>query len=115
MVTVFAVNVTNAKEYNVSTTVNEDFWRYYDFDSLHLSDKSLRIMELCSVSALSKKDMMLALGVTDQTNNVRAIVDPLLTEELIWPCAEDSKKVRGVRYELTTKGKAYMKYIKSLV
>lgn len=114
MVTVFSVDVTNAKCANVSASVSEEYWKYYDFESLSFSDKSLKIIELCSIRPMRKKDMMEAIGVTNQSNNVRTIVDPLLTEELIWPCAEDASRVRGVRYELTAKGKAYLIYINSL-
>jgi len=113
LVTVFAVGVTNANGSNVSANVSEDVWKYYDFKGLVLADKSLKIIELCSASPMNKKQMMAAVGVTNQSNNVRAIVDPLLTEELIWPCPEDSAKVRGVRYVLTAKGQAFLKFLRS--
>ena len=114
MITVFSVGVTNAKGNNVSDNVSEEYWKYYDFESLNLSDKSLKIIELCSTVPMCKKDLMKAIGVTNQSNNVRAIVGPLLTEELIWPCAEDANRVRGVRYVLTAKGKAFLTYIQSM-
>lgn len=114
MLTVFSVSVTNANAANVSVGVSEEYWKFYDFETLVLSDKSLRIIGLCKNSPMRKKDMMAAVGVTNQSNNVRAIIDPLLTEELIWPCAEDAKRVRGVKYELTSKGEAYLTYLESL-
>lgn len=109
-VTVFAVDVTNSKENCVSNCVSGDDWKHYDFKSLCLSNKSLSIMKLCSDLPMQKKELLKAIGVTNQTNNVRTIINPLLTEELIWPCAEDTNKVYGVRYVLTAKGKAYLEY-----
>lgn len=112
-ITVFGVTVTNAKADNVSANVSEQYWKYYDFSTLMISDKSLRVIELCATTPMSKKDLMAAVGVTNQTNNVRAIVDPLLTQELIWPYKEDNNRVRGVRYVLTAKGHAFLTYVQS--
>ena len=111
--TVFSVVVANAKDVNVSSNISENAWEHYGFGNVIIPDKSLKIIELCAMRPMRKQEMLTDVGVTGQTNNVRAIINPLLVEELIWPLAEDVHKVRGVRYELTAKGRAYLTYIHS--
>lgn len=52
LITVFSLDVTNAKGANVSATVSEEYRKYYDFKSLSLSDKPLKIIELCSIGPM---------------------------------------------------------------
>ena len=110
-VTVFAVDVTNANWANVSDNVSNDDWHFYDFGALQFNDKSLEILRLCGVSPHRKKDLLEKVGVTNQTNNVRILIEPLLTEELIWPHEDDAARIRGVRYVITAKGRAYLEYL----
>jgi len=71
--TVFSVNVTNAKVDNVSTDINLN----HEVTDLEFSRKSLRILELCMVEPHTKKEMLIMVGVTNQTTNIRNIINPL--------------------------------------
>lgn len=66
-VTVFSVNVTNAKAENVSAGTDATL----DAKELMLPDKSLKILKLCSIGSHTKKEMLHLIGVTYQTVNVR--------------------------------------------
>ena len=109
-VTVFSVNVTNAKIDNVSTHINPNL----EVTDLKFSDKSLRILELCVPEPRTKKEMLLMIGVTNQTTNVRNIINPLIAFECLAPVDEDRSKHRNVRYEVTSRGQKYLRYRKSL-
>ena len=69
-VTVFSVNVTNAKAVSVSSETSPNS----QVKDLVLSDKSLKILKLCANGPLTKKEMLIAVGVTNQTTNVRSII-----------------------------------------
>lgn len=109
-VTVFSVKVTNSKIANVSRNISNDSnngWSESEFKTIHLSDKSLNVLGLCLESELTRKELLLSQGVTNQTFNASNIISPLLVLGLIAPYAEDTKKARGVRYIATLKGRAY--------
>ena len=78
------------------------------------SDKSLKILGLCSSSPRTKKEMLLSVGVTNQTTNVRSIINPLIVSDCLAPVEEDKSKSRNVRYEATARGQAYLRYRQSL-
>lgn len=64
-VTVFSVNVTNAKAENVSVGIDTSL----DTEELVFSDKSLKILALCSIESHTKKEILHMIGVTNQTAN----------------------------------------------
>lgn len=105
-VTVFSVNVTNAKAENVSEENNQSL----DVRDLKLSDKSLKILELCARDSRTKKEMLLLIGVTNQTLNVRNIINPLIVSGCIAPVEGDRSKSRKVRFEATARGLECLKY-----
>ena len=109
-VTVFSVNVTNAKVDNVSTDINMN----PEVKDLDFSDKSLRILELCVAEPRTKKEMLLMVGVTNQTTNIRNIINPLIVSGCLAPVEEDRSKYRNVRYEVTSRGQKYLRYRQSL-
>ena len=104
-VTVFSVNVTNAKAENVSTDIRPN----PEEKDLVLSDKSLRILELCMIEPRTKKEMLLKVGVTNQTTNVRSIINPLIASGCLTPVEEDRTKHRNVRFVLTSRGQEYLR------
>ena len=104
-VTVFSVNVTNAKAENVSTDIRPN----PEEKDLVFSDKSLRILELCMIEPLTKKEMLLKVGVTNQTTNVRSIINPLIASGCLAPVEEDRTKHRNVRFVLTSRGQEYLR------
>ena len=104
-VTVFSVNVTNAKSENVSTDIRPN----PEEKDLVFSDKSLRILELCMIEPRIKKEMLLKVGVTNQTTNVRSIINPLIASGCLTPVEEDRTKHRNVRFVLTSRGQEYLR------
>lgn len=109
-VTVFSVNVTNVKPYNVSTDVSATL----AVKDLTFSDKSLTLLKLCDDEFLTKKEMLLRLGVTNQTVNIRGIINPLINAGCLAPVEEDSDKVRNVHYQTTKRGREYLSYRESI-
>lgn len=73
------------------------------------SDKSLRILELCMIEPRIKKEMLLKVGVTNQTTNVRSIINPLIASGCLTPVEDDRTKHRNVRFVLTSRGQEYLR------
>lgn len=109
-VTVFSVNVTNAKAENVSAGTGP----YIEVKDLVFSDKSLKILGLCNDKPRTKKEMLLLVGVTNQTTNVRNIINPLILAGCLAPIEDDKSKLRNVRFEATARGLEYLRYQQSL-
>ena len=109
-VTVFSVNVTNAKAHIVNDIEKAMPSDLLSFEDLIISDKSLSVLELCSKEPRTRKEMLLGIGVTYQTLNVRGIINPLINSGCIKLIAEDKERTRGVRYEATKRGMDYLNY-----
>ena len=77
------------------------------------SDKSLRILELCISNPHTKKEMLLMVGVTNQTTNVRSIINPLIVSGCLVPIEEDRSKHRNVRFATTSRGQDCLRYRQS--
>ena len=103
-ITVFAVNVANSKNNNVSNSVSggQDYLKAVS--DLRFSDKSLSVLRLCAEGACTKRDLLISIGVTNQTINVRNIINPLITSGCLAPIDEDRGKIKNVRYGLTSRG-----------
>ena len=113
-ITVFAVNVINAKVLNVSNSANIKLELLLDVKELSFSFKLLNVLLLCLVGPKTRKEMLLLIGATYQTNNVRNIINPLVDSGCLVPIEEDRAKTRGVKYELTERGREYLKIHSSL-
>ena len=113
-ITVFAVNVINAKVLNVSNSANIKLEMLPDVRELSFSLKSLNILRLCLSGPKTRKEMLLLIGATYQTNNVRNIINPLVDSGCLVPIEEDRAKMRSVKYELTERGREYLKIHSSL-
>lgn len=109
MVTVFSVKVANAKGDRVSNDSNANLSGRQHSGELKLSVKSLKVLELCSDGAYTRKEILSSLKVTNQTVNVRNIINPLLESDLLAPIVEDRLKRRNVRYHTTEAGLLYLK------
>ena len=105
-ITVFAVNVTNAKSHNVSENVSV----LLDVKDLSFSAKSLNALVLCIGGPITKKDLLLGIGVTNQTINLRNIINPLIASGCIAPISEDRNRTRNIRYEITARGRDFVNY-----
>ena len=108
-VTVFSVNVTNAKVVNVNNDTSNNPDVRIDVKDLVFSEKSLKVLVLCENDALSKKEMLLLLGVTYQTHNVRNIINPLIDSGCLKPIDDDKSKSRNIHYKTTVRGQEYLK------
>ena len=109
-ITVFAVNVTNAKDHNVS----EEQEAISDINNLIVPYKSLNALMLCKDRPRTKKEILLGVGVTNQTVNVRNIINPLIFAGCLAIADEDQGKTRNVRYVVTDRGREYLDYRSSL-
>ena len=108
-VTVFSVNVTNAKVGNVNNDNSDNPDVRIDVKDLVFPEKSLKVLALCENDALSKKEMLLLLGVTYQTHNVRNIINPLIVSGCLRPIDDDKSKSRNIHYKTTVRGQEYLK------
>ena len=108
-VTVFSVNVTNAKAENVSVGIDTSL----DAKDLVFSDKSLKVLALCSIESHTKKEILHMIGVTNQTANVRSIINPLIQAGCLAPIEDDKSKLRNVRFGATTRGLEYLRNLQS--
>lgn len=108
-VTVFSVNVINAKSQNVSIEISNNT----DISEFNISDNSLAVLQLCAQDSYCKKVLLQMIGVTNQTLNVRNIINPLIKSGCIAPIAEDKDKVKSVRYAATERGLDYLKLKKN--
>lgn len=109
-ITVFAVTVTNAKGHNVSEGNKDVPEAFVDVKDLDFSDKSLKVLTLCVNESHTKKELLFTIGVTNQTINVRNIINPLIVAGCLAPVEEDREKVRNVRYSITSRGREYLNY-----
>jgi tRNA pseudouridine-54 N-methylase len=64
-----------------------------------MPDKSLNALMLCKDRPLTKKEILVGVGVTNQTVNVRNIINPLISAGCLAIVDEDREKVRNVRYK----------------
>jgi hypothetical protein len=109
-ITVFAVNVTNSNGRSVSAGTGDGHKSILYIKDLILSDKSLKILAFCVDNPQTKKELLLKVGVTTQTINVRSIINPLISAECLAPLDEDRDKVRNVRYCATARGIECLRY-----
>ena len=108
-VTVFSVNVTNAKAENVSVGIDTSL----DAKELVFSDKSLKVLALCAIESHTKKEILHMIGVTNQTANVRSIINPLIQAGCLAPIEDDKSKLRNIRFGATTRGLEYLRNLQS--
>lgn len=94
---------------------NQETDRNTLFDNLKVSlpPKSLLILGFCRDRELTKKEIFSLLGVTNQTNNVRTNIAPLIGNGLL---ARSLSKLssKGQRYVTTKLGSDFLDYINGL-
>ena len=73
----------------------------------------MRILDLCSFRPYTKKEMLFRVGVTNQTANIRNVINPLILAGCLAPVEEDKSKSRNVRYEITVRGVVCLRYQQS--
>lgn len=75
-----------------------------------LSARSLLVLTMCSNEELTKKAIFDNLGITNQTNNVRSHIDPLINNGLLAMVMSKTSS-RYQKYFTTTLGKEFLTFI----
>ena len=104
-ITVFSVNVP------APDRVNDIVKRYksFEFGRLDFSEKALEILRKSSEGWFSQSQLLDQIGVTNQTNNVKNHLRPLIKEGLI--VKSDTRTNRQFFYTISDKGIAYLAYL----
>lgn len=103
-ITVFSVNVPEADR--VNDIVNR--YKDEDFGALSFSDKSLDILSVCAGGWFSQGQLMENIGLSNQTNNIRNHLTPLINQGLI--VKADKRTDRVFLFTISEKGLAYLAF-----
>lgn len=108
-ITVFAVNVPGPDR------VNKLVKRFKEerFGDLSFSQKSLEVLTFSAEGWFTQAQLMEAIGVTNQTNNVKNHLRPLINEGLI--VKSETRTNRQYYYTISEKGLAYLFYHKKKI
>lgn len=108
-ITVFSVSVPRALTVNdgVNTVKTED---EVLFSSLRLSDKAVKMLSMCLFGSFSQGELLAGIGITNQTNNVKNHIRPLIREGLIVKSNKRSSEKRTYLFTITEKGRAYLAF-----
>ena len=79
-----------------------------------LSSESIYILEICNVTAMSKSEIFKSLGLTSQSKNVKAHLQPLLDCRFLIQTIKDKPTSRHQKYAITDLGREYLVYIKGI-
>lgn len=100
-ITVFAVNVL------VNKPVNE----INLFENLILPSRSHTVLTLLQGGAMPQSAILPSIGLSYQTHNVRAYINPLIHNGLITKVPKREHHTRSLWYTLTEKGKRYLQFL----
>ena len=104
-ITVFSVNVPAPDR--VNDIVNK--FRGEHFDLMAFSEKSVEILRKSAEGWFSQSQLLEGIGITNQTNNVRNHLRPLIEEGLI--VRSDSRTKRQFFYTISERGIAFLAFI----
>lgn len=104
-ITVFAVNVP------VPNRVNEIVNRFMDedFSVMTFSDKAIKILKISAEGEFDQSRLMAGIGVTNQTNNIKNHLRPLIESGLI--VKSENRTHRKFYYSISEKGVAYLAFL----
>ena len=103
----------NEDESSSKSFVNQDVGNNSQFAvySDKLSARSLLILEMCANQELTKREIFRQLGLTNQTNNVRTNIEPLIRNGLLgMVISRRSSKYQ--KYKTTESGLSFLKYLR---
>ena len=103
-ITVFSVNVPGPDR--VNKLVKQ--FKEEQFGDLSFSQKSLEVLTFSADGWFTQAQLMEAIGVTNQTNNVKNHLRPLIKEGLI--VKSETRTNRQYYYTISDKGIAYLYY-----
>lgn len=104
-ITVFSVNVPAPDR--VNDIVNR--FKGVKFEELEFSEKAVEILRECAGGWFSQAQLLNGIGITNQTNNVRNHLRPLIEEGLI--VKSDTRSKRQFYFTITDKGIAYLAFL----
>lgn len=80
-----------------------------------LSGESLKIIDMCTQSSLSKSEIFNLLEMSNQTKNTNRHITPLLENNLITQTIKDKPQSRHQKYRTTKLGVMFLFYIEYLI
>lgn len=102
------IPVVNQDVDNVN--INEELLKRFNDYKLHLPAKSLLILGMCVNEELTKKEIFARLGLTNQTNNVRTNISPLINDGLLtMVVAKNSSRYQ--KYTITKLGRDFLAFL----
>lgn len=104
-ITVFSVNVPAPNRVNV--IVNR--FKGEHFERFDFSKKAIDILKKSAEGWFSQSQLLEGIGITNQTNNVKNHLRPLMEEGLI--VKSDTRTNRQFYYTISEKGIAYLVYL----
>lgn len=104
-ITVFSVNVPTADR--ISDIVNK--FKAEDFLNLKFTEKAIAILNFSTGGWFSQSQLFDGIGITNQTNNVKNHLRPLIKEGLI--VKSETRRNRQFYYTISDKGFAYLFYL----
>ena len=104
-ITVFSVNVPAPNR--VNDIVNK--YKGEHFERFNISEKAVEILRKSTEGWFSQSQLLEGIGITNQTNNVRNHLRPLIEEGLI--VKSDTRTNRQFYYTISDKGIAYLAYL----
>ena len=73
---------------------------------------ALMILSTADRKPSSKKELLLAVNLTNQTYNIKRFIEPLISDELIRPVSHFVKNQKKPLLAITEKGILYMNQLK---
>ena len=104
-ITVFSVNVSEPDR--VNEIVNR--FNLEDFSQLRFSENTLKVLEISAEGRSTQAGLMEGIGLTNQTNNIRNHLKPLMDAGLI--VKSDTRVGRQFYFTISEKGIAYLAYL----
>jgi len=82
-----------------------------NLDYKHYLKETALILNYLSVIQSKRKDILEAIGVTDHSFNAKRFIDHLLEMDLIKRPEGVSLQSPNLKYQITSKGKAFLNYL----
>ena len=97
---------------NVSRNVSDDAINVSRNVSSIDSQIALMILSAMDRKPSSRKELLLAVNLTNQTYNIKRFIEPLISDELIKPVSHLTKNQKKPLLAITEKGILYMNQLK---
>lgn len=95
----------------VNVLVNKPVNEINLFENLILPSRSHTVLTLLQGGAMPQSAILPSIGLSYQTHNVRAYINPLIHNGLITKVPKREHHTRSLWYTLTEKGKRYLQFL----